>query len=186
VTIIHFFLHGEICQKQIGVISDNHQERTLQRPDCTVAVIAGVIMPPIDAPCYEIIGGLIIMNDTLYPAGYWQLVLDLECPLCSKFAGFIRHFDKETIFKVTDVPQFDSALRDLTSEKLKSDMHIFGKNGEFFFGAEALQMVISLIPPMRPFRWMIETGFGRKAADLAYLTMKRLRSCGSCGKKRFE
>ncbi len=115
---------------------------------------------------------------------YWLLLYDDECPLCSRFASWIRRLDPHNIIRTVPLQTYALQADYPGREQLETDVHMLGRNGEILVGGEVVRKIVEIIPAMRPFRWMMEGETGKKAARFAYLTMKRFRDCPGCGKRR--
>jgi len=115
---------------------------------------------------------------------YWELLYDGECPLCSKFARQLEKFDmydEISIIPLQDynIPEDSSFSR----SDLERDVHMFGKNGECLVGGEAVQQILTMMPRMKPFRWMIKSNAGKGLSKALYSSMSFARGCSRCRKK---
>jgi predicted DCC family thiol-disulfide oxidoreductase YuxK len=113
-------------------------------------------------------------------AAIWQLLYDGGCETCISFAKLIERFDKGNHVSVESLQNFYASDQTYPLEDLLSELHIIGPKGEVKCGGEALAEIIRLVPQMKPFRWMVETRWGKKTMETVYHTMHRSRRCRSC------
>jgi len=113
---------------------------------------------------------------------YWKLLYDEECPLCRKFAAQINKYDHLDQIEVTSLQGHSKQFASITLDELLSEVHLLGQRGEVLRGGEAVQKIISLIPQSKPFRWMIESRWGKKGIDVFYRSINTIRRCSRCNK----
>lgn len=121
-----------------------------------------------------------IKNDSKY---YWQLLYDEECNYCNKFANIIEKFDNGKIKNIS-LQEHYKLYGTISIDDLLEEVHLLGKNGEVLKGSDAVNKIILLVPESKPFRWLIESRWGKKGTDLLYGVIKRFRKCSKCKKKR--
>lgn len=111
---------------------------------------------------------------------YWLLVYDGDCPMCRKFIQMIARFDHEKMIDSISFADYAEKTDKFSYDELEEDIHLIGKKGEVLKKGEAIHKMISILPPLKPFRWMLEGNPGRKFSDLFYFSTKRLRRCMNC------
>ncbi len=114
--------------------------------------------------------------------GYWILLYDAECALCSRFAAHLRRFDKYREIEAVSFQDYEfSAGESISYEDLKKEVHMLGKEGECLFGGEVIQQILLLLPQMRPFQWMVKSGAGKALSKAVYSSISLARRCSRCG-----
>lgn len=114
----------------------------------------------------------------------WLLIYDGKCPLCRRFMGMVSRFDRDG--RITTITHDDYGLRHRVAdaERFRDDVQLIGPDGAQHTGGAAIHCLVSLLPALKPFRWMLEGRAGRKLSDLFYFSTSRLRRCLHCGEKR--
>ncbi len=110
---------------------------------------------------------------------YWKLIYDEECPLCRRFAGLIKRFNRGQIENIS-FQRYHPEEGKVSLEDLQEDVHLIGKNGEVLRGADALNKILTLVPESKPLRWIAESRWGKKSGKVLYSTMKFFRRCSKC------
>ncbi|MBN1501502.1 MAG: DUF393 domain-containing protein [Spirochaetes bacterium] len=113
----------------------------------------------------------------------WILLYDGECSLCIRFAGFISRFDKKHEIFPIPLQKYIETDDSITYDDLMKDVHLLGVNGEVLTGAAAVNMILQIVPAAGPYRWMMKTKAGEKLSKAAYMTLKIIRGCPSCGRQ---
>lgn len=116
-------------------------------------------------------------------ADFWTLVFDGECAFCRKFVSQIGNLVPGPLLVATPYQEYIHT-RGVRAEEFEEDVFLISSTGEILQGGDAIQRMISLAPSLKPFRWMIESGFGNRASRLAYGTLKRFKRCYNCSKRR--
>ena len=111
---------------------------------------------------------------------YWTLVYDSDCPLCNKFIAVIKRFDRNSMINPVALKQYSKGDSVISYDDLEEDIHLIGSGGEILKKGEAIHKMITILPPLKPFRWMLEGKPGRKFSDLFYFSTKKLRRCMNC------
>lgn len=115
---------------------------------------------------------------------YWTLLYDKDCRLCTQFSSWISRLDSESSILTLPYQEYILYNEHPVAEELEKDVHLIGRQGEVLKGGAVVQTVLAILPAMRPFRWMIEGAVGRKASDIAYISMKRFRDCPGCSRRK--
>jgi predicted DCC family thiol-disulfide oxidoreductase YuxK len=112
----------------------------------------------------------------------WLLLYDDDCSFCKRFAAIIEKYG-EGLIQNFSLQQHYKQYGNIPIEQLLEDVHLLGKNGEILRGGDAVNKVISLVPEARPFRWLIESRWGKKGTNIFYSVIKKFRHCSKCMKK---
>lgn len=108
------------------------------------------------------------------------MLFDADCDFCARFAEKVSAFNTAECLQVISFQLHFSFDQSIPLEELAEELHLLSPQKEVFRGGAALQKLFVLFPMFRPFRWMIESGTGKRAGRVAYNTLKRWRSCRGC------
>jgi predicted DCC family thiol-disulfide oxidoreductase YuxK len=110
----------------------------------------------------------------------WKVLFDSECPVCCKFSKKIQSMDKNSNF-ILESYQYYSSQNDLPhKEELSKEIHIINNLGDIKRGPEAVTTILSILPGLRPYRWMIESRWGKRGTKILYKGLERYRKCRTC------
>jgi predicted DCC family thiol-disulfide oxidoreductase YuxK len=109
----------------------------------------------------------------------WQLLFDEECAFCRRFAGIVEKFGKGRIHNIS-LQEHYKKYGSIDLDTLLEEVHLLNSDGLVLKGADAVNKVIALIPEAKPFRWLIESRWGRKGSKVIYSALKRFRNCSRC------
>lgn len=115
---------------------------------------------------------------------YWKLLYDGECPLCTRFAAELQRYD---VYKQIDIIPLQSYMgidKAIDIVELQKDVHMLGQNGECLVGSEVIREVLMIVPQMKAFRWMLKTNAGKGLSKALYSSLKFVRNCRHCNKKK--
>ena len=110
----------------------------------------------------------------------WTLLYDEECSLCRKYAEIIELYDKNHNISLISLQNHYENDQSIPFNILMEDIHLLGKRGLILKGDDAIKKLISIIPPSKPFRWMIESNTFNKSATMLYRMGKKFRKCREC------
>jgi len=112
----------------------------------------------------------------------WRLLFDGECPYCCRFAEMVRKFDHDNLVAIISLQEHSLDDDTIPLDELLEDVHLLDREGNILKGGDAVNRIITLVPGVRPFRWMVESRWGHKGTELLYRTMKSFRGCRKCDK----
>ncbi len=110
----------------------------------------------------------------------WKVLFDSECPLCCKFSKIIANMDKNGNFYLESYQDYSLNNSVPPIEELSREIHIINEDGEIKRGSEAVTAILAILPGLKPYRWMIESRWGRRGTSLLYTGLGRYRKCRSC------
>lgn len=113
---------------------------------------------------------------------YWLLLYDEKCSLCRKFIKFVNKFNNGEI-KCTSLQYYLLKNNTFTEEELLKDIHLLGQNKEVLIGLAAINKIISFIPQIKKFDWLLNTKIMQQNKKIIYKTIKKYRDCIKCRKK---
>ncbi len=110
----------------------------------------------------------------------WKILFDSECPMCCRFSNIIKGMDKNGDFLLESYQNYSVYNDSPVREELSQEIHIINNNGEIRHGSEAVTTILSILPGLRPYRWMIESRWGKRGTIIMYKSLKRYGKCRSC------
>lgn len=118
------------------------------------------------------------------------LLFDSECPLCVRFTQALRLVDKEE--KICFVSIYDDDIYkmypELNEKECEETIHFIKENKEIIKGSEVLEYLISEIPSVEKFAWLLESERSKQAVDAFYKKINEVRKiikkkgCTGCGR----
>ncbi len=110
----------------------------------------------------------------------WKVLFDEECPLCCKFSNIIKNMDKNNEFELESYQIYSTYNETPGIEELAKEIHIINDSDDTKKGAAAVTAILSILPGLKPFRWMIESRWGRKGTKIFYTGLEKFRRCRNC------
>jgi predicted DCC family thiol-disulfide oxidoreductase YuxK len=112
---------------------------------------------------------------------YWKLLYDEKCSLCRKFIKFVKKFNNGEI-QCISLYEYEKNNKEFTLQELLIDIHMIGEHGEVLIGLDAINKIISFIPQIEKFSWLLNTKIVRQNNKVIYKTIKKYRNCIMCKK----
>ncbi len=88
--------------------------------------------------------------------------------------------DKNSNFILESYQCYSSQNAVPAKEILSTEIHIINNYGEIRRGSEAVTTILSILPGLRPYRWMIESRWGKRGTKILYKGLERYRKCRNC------
>lgn len=110
----------------------------------------------------------------------WKVLFDSDCPVCCKFSKLIQNMDKNSNFILESYQYYSDHNAMPPKEELSKEIHIINNNGEIKRGAEAVTTILAVLPGLRPYRWMVESRWGKRGTKILYKKLERHRKCRNC------
>ena len=110
----------------------------------------------------------------------WKVLFDSECPVCCKFSKLIQNMDKNNNFILESFQYYSSQNANPDKEELSKEIHIINNHGEVRRGSEAVINILTILPYLKPYRWMIESRWGKRGTEILYKGLARHRKCRNC------
>ncbi len=110
----------------------------------------------------------------------WKILFDNECPVCCKFSNIIQNMDKDNNFILESYQYYSSQNTIPSKEELSKEIHIINNYNDIKRGSEAVTIILSILPGLRPYRWMIESQWGKRGTKILYTSLERFRKCRNC------
>jgi predicted DCC family thiol-disulfide oxidoreductase YuxK len=113
----------------------------------------------------------------------WKLLYDGECEMCIRFSGLVRKFDDRQMIEVIPYQRYSEEGGEIPLQELEKEVHLISET-EVLKGSDAVCRLIELLPPLKPFRWMIENRAGKGLARIFYRMANGYRKrCKTCRKR---
>ncbi len=111
---------------------------------------------------------------------HWKLLYDRNCPFCQRFAEAVERFDTTNQIELVSLQEYSRTHDHPSRQELLSELHILGADGEMLKGGDAVRKIVNLVPQTKPLRWMINSGWGKRASRVAYRTISYFGHCRKC------
>lgn len=85
----------------------------------------------------------------------WKILFDNECTVCCKFSNIIQNMDKDNNLILESYQYYSSQNTIPSKEELSKEIHIINNYDDIKRGSEAVTIILSILPGLRPYRWMI-------------------------------
>lgn len=117
------------------------------------------------------------------------LLFDSECPLCVRFTQALRLVDKNEHISFVSIYDEDIyiAYPELNKEECEETIHFIKEDESLLHGAEVIEHLISEIPSVAKFSWLLESERSKQAVDAFYKKINEVRKiikrkgCTGCG-----
>lgn len=118
------------------------------------------------------------------------LLFDSECPLCVRFTQALRLVDKDDKIHFLSIYDEDiyKTYPELNKEKCEETIHFIKENKEIISGSNVLEYLISEIPSVEKFAWLLESERSKQAVNAFYKKINEVRKiikkkgCTGCGR----
>jgi predicted DCC family thiol-disulfide oxidoreductase YuxK len=118
----------------------------------------------------------------------FEVFFDGDCPLCRREINFLRHRDKDSLIRFTDIaaPSFDAGIYNMTQEDFMAQIRGRMGDGRFVHGVEVFRQLYSAVGYRRAVRlsrvpgisWLLDQGYRWFAKNRLRLT--RRCDSGAC------
>ena len=88
--------------------------------------------------------------------------------------------DKDSNFILESYQYYSSQNAVPAIAELSKEIHIINNHGDIKRGSEAVIIILSILPGLRPYRWMIESRWGKRGTKILYTSLERFRKCRNC------
>jgi len=118
------------------------------------------------------------------------LIYDSECNLCVRFKKALELIDLKSQVSFKSV--YDQSLYitfpELNQEECEEVVHLVDSEGRIYRGPDVIEFLVSLVPGVSKFSWLLNSDSGKKAMDAFYGKINDIRTlknkgCRTCGKK---
>lgn len=117
------------------------------------------------------------------------LLFDSECALCVRFTQALRLVDKDE--KISFVSIYDEDIydkfKDLNQQECEETIHFITEKNEILQGGAVIEHLVSEIPSVEKFAWLLESERSKQAVDAFYKKVNEVRKiikkkgCTGCG-----
>jgi predicted DCC family thiol-disulfide oxidoreductase YuxK len=114
----------------------------------------------------------------------YTVLFDGHCPICLASVRRLKRWDTRgaLVFLAAQDPSVPRDFSQLSREALVESLHLVGPGGEVWQGAEALEVLVNLLPGLSRARFLFRVPLVRPVARRVYRWIARNRYRFSCEK----
>ncbi len=114
----------------------------------------------------------------------YTVLYDGECPICLRSVRRLRRWDSRGAlgFIAAQDPSVPGRFPEISREALGDSIHLVGPGGKVWEGAEAVEVLINLLPALSWARFLFRVPLVRPLARRVYRWVARNRYRFSCDK----
>lgn len=121
------------------------------------------------------------------------VIYDSECTLCVRFRKALELIDikKDVSFLSLHDPKTFISYPELNKEDCEESIHLVKQTGEVLVAGDALSYLITILPGVKKFSWLLDSESGQNATKAFYrrineMRVMRKRKCYTCGRPKMR